>query len=241
MSRDEVDVAVAWAAREGWNPGLHDADCFHATDPTGFLLGMLGEQPIATISVVAYGDAFGFLGFYIVDPNERGKGYGIQIWRAGMAYLGERNVGLDGVVAQQDNYRKSGFALAYRNIRYGGDVPRPTPRPGRLQLVPIDRVPFATLAAYDRPLFPAPREAFLRCWIARPGTVARAALSDGAIVGYGAIRPCRTGYKIGPLFANDATIAEALFLDLATAIPRDRKSTRLNSSHSQQSRMPSSA
>ena len=30
-------------------------------------------------------------------------------------------------------------------------------------------------------------------------------------------------------------------LDLSTRIPSDRKSTRLNSSHSQQSRMPSSA
>ena len=28
MERSEVDFAVGLAANEGWNPGLHDADCF---------------------------------------------------------------------------------------------------------------------------------------------------------------------------------------------------------------------
>ncbi|HLA33082.1 MAG TPA: GNAT family N-acetyltransferase, partial [Pseudomonas sp.] len=30
MTRAEVDLAIDWAAAEGWNPGLHDADCFYA-------------------------------------------------------------------------------------------------------------------------------------------------------------------------------------------------------------------
>ena len=33
----------------------------------------------------------------------------------------------------------------------------------------------------------------------------------GAITGYGIIRPCRDGYKIGPLFADNAEIATRLF------------------------------
>jgi len=68
MTRQEVNIAIAWAAEEGWNPGLHDADCFYAADPSGFLVGLLGDEPIATISVVKYGNSFGFLGFYIVKP-----------------------------------------------------------------------------------------------------------------------------------------------------------------------------
>ena len=35
MSRAEVDLAIDWAAGEGWNPGRHDADCFHGADPGG--------------------------------------------------------------------------------------------------------------------------------------------------------------------------------------------------------------
>jgi len=42
-------------------------------------------EAIGCISTVAYNDAFGFLGFYIVRPEYRSRGYGIQIWNAGMA------------------------------------------------------------------------------------------------------------------------------------------------------------
>ena len=116
MTRQEVDIVIDWAAAEGWNTGLYDADCFYAADPNGFLIGLLGDKPVATVSVVKYGDSFGFLGFYIVKPEHRGKGYGIQIWNAGLTYLSGRTIGLDGVVSQQSNYKKSGFTLAYRNI-----------------------------------------------------------------------------------------------------------------------------
>ncbi len=120
MTRKEVDLAIEWSAQEGWNPGIRDAECFYSADPSGFFIGLLNDEPIAVISVVKYGESFGFLGFYIVKPEYRGKGYGIQIWNAGLKYLEGRNVGLDGVVAQQNNYKKSGFKLAYRNIRYEG-------------------------------------------------------------------------------------------------------------------------
>ena len=120
MDRQEVGLAIDWAAAEGWNPGLHDANCFYAADPEGFLVGLLGDEPVATISVVKYGSSFGFVGFYIVAPVHRGCGYGIKIWNTGLARLQGRTVGLDGVVDQQENYKKSGFVLAHRNIRYEG-------------------------------------------------------------------------------------------------------------------------
>src|SRR3954454_18786961 len=120
MTREELKLALAWADGEGWNPGLADADCFHAADPDGFQVGCLADEPVACISVVRYGEHYAFLGFYIVKPEMRGRGYGIRIWQAGLSRLGSRLVGLDGVTTQQENYRKSGFVLAHRNIRFGG-------------------------------------------------------------------------------------------------------------------------
>ena len=110
MAENELDLALEWAAAEGWNPGLHDAECFYAADPGGFFLGeFAGGEPIGCVSAVAYDEHYGFLGFYIVKPQYRGRGFGLQLWDAAMAYMEGRNVGLDGVVAQQENYRKSGF------------------------------------------------------------------------------------------------------------------------------------
>ena len=212
-TRADLDVMVEWSAREGWNPGLADADCFHAADPNGFLIGRLGDEAIGCISVVKYEPAFAFLGFYIVKPEQRGRGDGFRLWQAGMAALGNRVVGLDGVIAQQENYKKSGFVLAHRNIRFGGTPNCEAAEDARI--VPISSALLDAVIAYDRPFFPAAREAFMRCWLRPERREVRALIEDGTLLGYGVIRPCRRGFKIGPLFADSDERADVLFRALA--------------------------
>ena len=217
MTRQEVDIAIDWAAAEGWNPGLNDANCFYIADPDGLLIGLLGDEPIATVSIVKYGNSFSFLGFYIVKPEYRGRGYGIQIWNAGLAEVSGRTVGLDGVVDQQSNYRKSGFSLAYRNIRYQGSGGGSCPSDS--DIVRLSTIPFDEIYAYDKPFFPDDRMQFLKCWINQPGSAALGILQNRTIAGYGVLRACRSGYKIGPLFADNPELAERLFLALKAHAP----------------------
>jgi GNAT superfamily N-acetyltransferase len=159
MDREEIDIAIDWAAKKSWNPGLHDADCYYTADPTGFLIGFLDEEPIATISAIKYSESFDFLGFYIVKSEYRGKGYGIQLWNAGLKYLEGRNIGLNGVVAQQDNYKKSGFKLAYSNICHEGHGDgNPSEN---AEIVKLSTLPFETIDSYDRPFFPTNRSLIL--------------------------------------------------------------------------------
>lgn len=208
LNPSEIAVAVDWAAAEGWNPGLADAACFAIPDAKGFFVGEIDGEPVATVSCVNYDDRFAFLGFYIVRPAYRGAGHGLRIWNAAIAHAGARIIGLDGVVAQQDNYKKSGFQLAYANIRYGGIVAAP-PMPSA-DVVALDRIPFALVEADDATVFPAARSAFLRAWIDTPGHIGRALLREGKLAAWGVIRPCRTGCKIGPLVADDRVAAEAI-------------------------------
>jgi len=216
MSREEVDIAIEWAAAEGWNPGLNDADCYYAADQNGFLIGLLDDEPIAIISVMKYSDAFGFLGFYMVKPEYRGKGYGIQIWNAGLKYLEGASIGLDGVVTQQENYKKSGFKLAYRNIRYegvgGGHYPHNS------EIVALSTLPFEVIDQYDQAFFPANRLQFSKLWITQPQCHALGIMQNGELAGYGVIRKCCIGYKIAPLYADNSELAEALFLALKSKI-----------------------
>lgn len=213
MRTEEISIAVDWAAAEGWNPGLSDAPCFGGVDAEGFLLGELDGQPAATISIVKYDQHFAFLGFYIVRPDLRGCGFGWRIWQAAMAHAGNCNIGLDGVLAQQDNYLKSGFVLAHRNIRYGGivDATIPSPNPA---IVPLGEIRFADLESFDSLVFPAPRPAFLKAWIAAPSHYGQAFVTTGSLRGWGLIRPCRNGHKIGPLFADTPEVAQTLFRHL---------------------------
>jgi GNAT superfamily N-acetyltransferase len=212
MQLADLHLAINWAAEAGWNPGLHDAASFFATDTKGFFIGELDGEPIACISAIAYSTTFGFIGFYIVRPQWRGQGYGWQIWQHGMNYLGDRAIGLDGVVAQQENYRKSGFTLAYRHIRYQGTFPQIW-QPFDT-LVSALSIPFEHLLAFDRQFFPVERPAFLKAWIEQQGSVSWVKQEGDRILGYGVIRPCRVGWKIGPLFALDANTADDLFRGL---------------------------
>ncbi|MEM5343168.1 GNAT family N-acetyltransferase [Paraburkholderia azotifigens] len=220
MTADEVNLAADWAAQEGWNPGLHDAHCFRAADPNGFFIGEWRGEPVGSISAVAYDAQFGFIGLYIVRPAFRGKGLGLRMWQHGIEYLGKRNIGLDGVVAQQPNYRKSGFQLAYRNIRFQGIAEANAS--DNAAWIDVRQIPFDQLASYDGRFFPAPRAAFLRAWIDQPDAVALAHIDGGQIRGYGVLRRCREGRKIGPLFADDEQIAEALFTALVARCPGER-------------------
>lgn len=159
MSRDELQIAIDWANTEGWNPGLGDAAAFYAADPQGFLIGRLNNLPITTISAVKYGASFGFIGLYITEKNYRQKGYGIQIWNHALACLKGRNIGLDGVVAQQENYKKSGFKLAHRNIRFTGRSKASDP--SLANVVDLSSLALNDLYNYDRHFFPEQRNSFL--------------------------------------------------------------------------------
>lgn len=223
-SIEDFATAVDWAAAEGWDPGLDDLEIFHGTDPSGFLMGYVGETPVSSISVVKYGGGYGFLGFYIVHPDYRGQGHGIATWNAGMAYLAECTIGLDGVVAQQDNYRQSGFVLTGRNIRHSG-MPSRIGGGDRANCVvrAVQPDDLDAVADYDARHFPVPRDSFITGWILpddpAPTRLSLIAIRDGEIKGFGTIRTCRTGNKIGPLFAEDASVAAALFDGLCSLIP----------------------
>jgi GNAT superfamily N-acetyltransferase len=220
MLRTDLDIALSWAREEGWNPGLDDAAAFHAADPTGFLMGFSGGAPVSCISVVKYGDRFAFLGLYIVRPSHRGQGFGKAIWDAGMASTGERTVALDGVVAQQENYKKSGFVLAHRSARWGGRLN------GRIAVRsfvrPITAADAPAVLAYDAGVFPADRAAFLRVWLGQSTSrQTEGYFENGRLRGYGSIRKSVEGWKIGPLFADDPAIAEALVATLVAPAASD--------------------
>lgn len=215
LALDEVEQLMGWAAAEGWNPGLNDAAAFHATDPEGFIGAFVDGEMVAGISAVAYGTTYGFIGLYISRDDMRGRGHGKAVWEAGMAYLDGRTIGLDGVDEQFENYRRKGFAPAYRTIRFGGTFAGQAVDRGILSTVTPELLPRVT--AFDRKGFPASRDRFLARWL-MPPHLACVAVSERAVTGYGVVRQCRLGWKIGGLLAIDDGTAAALVCHLAASV-----------------------
>lgn len=209
---------IPWMRDAGWNPGLHDAETFITADPLGFLVGELDGQPIATVSGVRYDDTFGFIGCYIVSEPFRGQGYGLALHEAARRHLAGCTQGGDGVLENVQKYQRIGRVFAHRNARYEFPRPRSVPAPDR-PLIDARQVPFDDLTLLDHTCFPAPRPAFLKAWINQSGSAAFAVRDASGLRGFGVIRPCFRGWKIGPLFAKDPAVAEDLFRGLIRHVP----------------------
>jgi ribosomal protein S18 acetylase RimI-like enzyme len=219
MRADELQTAINWAAQEGWNPGIHDAETFYQADNNGFFIGEIGNQAVSVGSAVAYDDQFAFCGLYIVHPEYRGQGYGIALTRERLRYVGQRNAGIDGVVENIPIYERIGYRLAYHNIRYRGIAADPASIDRRV--VPLSQLPIENIETYDRFCFPAKRHRFLYAWINQPDAKALGLIENGQLQGYAVRRRCIEGHKIGPLFADNDAIADALFQALQQDIPGD--------------------
>ncbi|MCF6313983.1 MAG: hypothetical protein L3J39_16170 [Verrucomicrobiales bacterium] len=217
LLRSEFDLVIEWAAKEGWNPGLDDADIFWQTDPQAYLGVELEGELVAAGSVVSYDGKFGFMGFFIVRADLRGLGIGTQLWFHRRDVLLARLepgacIAMDGVFDMQDWYAKGGFVFAHRNLRMLG-VGRATT--SDTTCVDLGELPFEQIAEYDARHFGYPREAFLRPWIQPKSGRALGVVEEGRLRGYGVVRECQEGFKIGPLFADDAAVADQIFEALA--------------------------
>ena len=231
MTRAELDVIVEWAANEGWNPGLHDADIFWATDPDAFIAAELKGEMIGGGSIVNYGGVCGFMGFFLIHPQFRGRGFGAQLWLARRERLIKRlqapaRIEMDGLFHMQSFYAKGGFQFLHRDFRFQATASAQSNVPASnstlCDVVDLSTLAFDEINQYDQTIFMAPRPQFLRRWISQPACHALGATHNGKLVGYAIARPSRTGYRIGPLFANDPAIVGRLFQSLLTRLPHQQ-------------------
>lgn len=204
MTINDLEMTLDWAADEGWNPGLSDAQSFFATDPDGFFLKEHNGQPVAAVSVVNHDDQNAFLGLYLCKAEDRGKGFGLEVWKAALGHADGRCVGLDGVPDQQANYARSGFASHGKTTRYQGRSPAAS-------RVSTHVVAIDTLVAADAQATGVNRKAFAASWYADEPTRKTIILSDsGSDLAFATVRKCLEGAKIGPLHAETADQAQAL-------------------------------
>jgi len=220
---------IEMAGREGWNPGIHDAQTFYKVYPEGFVGVEEGNTFAGGGAIVRHSDRFGFMGLFIVAPEFRGRGVGRELWYARRNRLLDRlaegaTIGMDGVSAMLGFYEKGGFVPQYLSSRFQGlsNVDHPG-RDGRV--MPILDSDFEALQELDLRCFPGERTAYLSAWLNQPGAHHLCFRQDrGGIPGFGSLRPCLVGWKVGPLFAETADIANALLTSLMAKVCGERVS-----------------
>ncbi len=220
-TKTEMDsILIAWARNEGWNPGTCDGESFYTCDNNGFWVGITdNDEIVCCMSLVRYPESdFSFVGFYIVMPEYRGQHYGYDLWQNIIGRFPERNMALDGISAQVGNYEKNGFIFSNYNYRYCGKPSR-KPYDNRF-LKNTTEVSFELIVDYDRLHFPAKRHDFLKSWIKNSGKSIVYYKND-MIEGFGVIRKCFDGYKIGPLFCDSYDIAYNILMSLTSDIDED--------------------
>jgi hypothetical protein len=208
---------TAWGNAESWNIGFQDPACFLATDPEAFFIGRLDGRPVSAVSLVTYGDNYAVWGHYLVNPEYRGRGYGVGVCKVAAPRAAGRTTSGDAMPEQVGNYSRDGSRPAHDTILWAGSLDRPgDPSP---DVVPVTDELLEAIAAYDRTCFPALRTRFLSRWLFALGHRARVLLRDGRVAGFGVLRPAPRGHRIGPLCADTPRDAETLFDALTAELP----------------------
>jgi len=213
LDKKGVKTLVDWARKEGWNPGNYDYEVFWKTDPDGFYGFYYNGNLIAGGAVVSYNDEYGFMGLFIVCPEYRGSGIGNKLWHLRRDLLLSRlnqnaTIGMDGVVDMQAFYAKGGFNVAFKDERYeciGQDVKVSK------YISTIENKDFKDINNYDKACFGFNRIIFLQNWLNLPNGKAFKYIKNGKLLGYSVIRVVYSGFKIGPLFAENNHVAEELY------------------------------
>jgi len=85
--------------------------------------------------------------------------------------------------------------------------------------MPLPQLSLERLVDYDSRFFPVRRVQFLSTWARMPDSHGGTVVRSGRITGYGIIRRCRVGFKVGPMFADNEKIAAAILTGLSKYAP----------------------
>ena len=231
LTAHDIPTVMAWARQEGFTPGVGDVAIYRQTDRQGLWVGWLDQEPVGCIAGVRYNDAYGFVGLFLVVPDHRGEGYGLQLWRHALQHLADLPcIGLEAAPDRVEDYAGWGFAAASPTTRWQrlGDgtapqslAPMRSASPAEASSQPTwcvlagEAIPEAAVQRFDAQREPSPRPHFLHQWLHHSAGTVHALLDrEGTCHGFGRIRPCLLkqgeGWRIGPLVADHPGAARAL-------------------------------
>ena len=232
LNNQDISYVTNLSRLEGFAPGIGDVGIYQHTDKQGIWVGCLDDKPIGCIAGIRYNRSYGFMGLFIVNEQERGKGYGMKLWKHALEHL--KNIpciGLEAAPERIKDYTLWGFEPSSETTRWEF-VGNGTLSQDLIELnynddlILLDGFNISSKAvqSYDAKREPTPRPHFLSDWLTNvEGNVLVLMDRNGICHGFGRIRPCflkdGKGWRIGPLIADTPGLAEQLLARLINKHP----------------------
>lgn len=214
LSEQHLAGAMALSRAANWNQNEADWRMLLRLG-TGFGLSAADGSLAASVVVLPYDNTFAWMSMVLVAPQHRRQGYASRMLRRALAHLQSRGLAgvLDATPAGHEVYVQEGLRDTWGFQRYRlaeaqtvsgwQDVSGVTLR----GLVEAD---WPQILALDLTAFGASREPLLRALSLRLPAAALIAARGGRICGYLFGRDGREARQLGPLVAEDPTVAQAL-------------------------------
>jgi len=205
----------ALVAEAGWNQLAADWRIF--TEQGRVYVAQTGEgRIVATTATLPYGNRFAWISMVLVKGEYRRHGLATRLMRGAMDQLAReaRIAVLDATPEGRAVYRRLGFEDSWGLARLVR-APRARARsalagPAGVAIRPVTDQDWPALCAYDAAAFGAERSAVLAGLRGRLPSAELVAERAGRIVGFALGRDGARAAHVGPLIADDPSIASAL-------------------------------
>jgi GNAT superfamily N-acetyltransferase len=212
LRASDLEAALALSGEAGWNQVAADWRIFLELG-NAICLTRGDGPPFATAATLPHSGSLAWISMVLVTAAERRQGFARWLLRHCRDDLLARKLvpALDATPAGRAVYLGLGFADRWSSSRLvGGMVQVPVANAAAATVRPLAAHDLPQLAAYDAAAFGADRTALLRRLAERLPQAALIADRDGQIVGFSFGRDGRVMTQIGPLAADDETIARAV-------------------------------
>jgi len=211
----ELGDADALVAEAGWNQVAADWRIFLDLG-TVYAVRNSASRVIATAATLPYGGRFGWISMVLVAGTYRGQGLARRLLNRCIADLTASDVipVLDATPAGRSIYLTLGFHDAWGFHRLAGKGTagnqRFPPPPTGIRIQSIDDSIYDELCRYDAAVFGADRSGVLARLRGRLPGAELVALQDNGICGFLLGRDGQSAMQLGPLVAENTTVAQAL-------------------------------
>jgi GNAT superfamily N-acetyltransferase len=219
LAETELRHADALVREAGWNQLDADWRIFCELGTVDAVRSPDGRV-IATAATLPYG-SFAWISMVLVAGEYRRRGLATRLLRHCVDNLTGRDLIpiLDATAAGRDVYAALGFEDCWgyhRLVRSEARASAAPPAPDGVTIAPITDADWPALCACDEPAFGADRSRVLGRLRRRLPAAELVARRDGHVVGFLLGRDGRTAAHLGPLVAEDESVAVAL---LARSLP----------------------